>query len=168
MNVLFSYELYILTVPACFYTCLIIYLITWRLGSINTLFTVHTQWLSGQHSQQITMTHNIIWLFQVVFSAQHTIHFYIDIWIKYTCQGCNIGSKTFLADWGKLPLKFTCPTCTSTCPTTDVITKMSYTVQNITCQAGKLGSYSACQITQICMQIMMGRVFMLYAPAKKS
>ena len=29
--------------------------------------------------------------------------------------GCNIGSKTFLATWGTLPLKFTCPAGTSTC-----------------------------------------------------
>ena len=32
--------------------------------------------------------------------------------------GCNIGFKTLLAERGKLPLKFTYPAYTSTCPTT--------------------------------------------------
>ena len=32
--------------------------------------------------------------------------------------GFNIGSKTLLAEQGKLPIKFTCPASTSTCPAT--------------------------------------------------
>ena len=38
---------------------------------------------------------------------------------RYPGTGCNVGSKTVLyAKWGKLPLKFTCPASTSTCPST--------------------------------------------------
>ena len=37
---------------------------------------------------------------------------------QHTITGCNIGSKTLLAERGKLPKKFTCPTDTSTCPAT--------------------------------------------------
>ena len=32
--------------------------------------------------------------------------------------GCNIGCKTLFSERGKLPLKLTCPTSTSTCPAT--------------------------------------------------
>ena len=38
--------------------------------------------------------------------------------LSHTQTGCSIGSKTLLAKRGKLPLKFTCATGTSTCPTT--------------------------------------------------
>ena len=33
-------------------------------------------------------------------------------------SGCNIGCKTLFSEWGKLPLKLTCPASASTCPAT--------------------------------------------------
>ena len=55
--------------------------------------------------------------------------------------GCNIGSKTLLAKQGKLPLKFTCPVRTSTCPAT-LLNKGELhcedPAQNITCRSGKV------------------------------
>ena len=57
-------------------------------------------------------------------------------------QGCNIYSKTLLAKRGKLPLKFTCPTGTSTCPVFrgysrvySNSSRVQHRFQNITCQA---------------------------------
>ena len=42
---------------------------------------------------------------------------YVCTYIFMYIQGAT-GSKTLLAEWGKLPLKFTCLAGTSTCPTT--------------------------------------------------
>ena len=52
--------------------------------------------------------------------------------------GCNIGSRTVLAKGGKLPLKFACPSGTSTCPAT-LLNKGELHCedygQNVACQA---------------------------------
>ena len=56
--------------------------------------------------------------------------------------GCNIGSKTLLVGRRKLPLKFTCPDSTSTCPSTllnRVELHCEDSAKKITCQAGQIG-----------------------------
>ena len=53
-------------------------------------------------------------------------------------SGCNIGSKTLLAELGKLSLKFTCPAGTSTCLTT------LFNKGELLADWGELGSCSAC------------------------
>ena len=68
--------------------------------------------------------------------------------------GCNIGSKTLLAEWGMLPLKFTCPASTSTCPDT-LFQQMSCIARTlpktlIPTEQGKLGSCSACLHAVFC------------------
>ena len=40
--------------------------------------------------------------------------------ISIHVSGCNIGSKSVLAEQGKLPLRLTCPVGTSTCPNTQL------------------------------------------------
>ena len=49
--------------------------------------------------------------------------------------GCNVGSKTLLTEWGKTPLKSTCPSGTFTCPAT-LLNKGEDSAQNITCRVG--------------------------------
>ena len=61
--------------------------------------------------------------------------------------GFHIGSKLLLAEWGKLPLQFTCPAGTSTCPTT-LLNKGELhcedSTQNITFRAGHLVKLLLC------------------------
>ena len=68
-------------------------------------------------------------------------------------SGYNIGSETLLAEQGKLPLKFTCPTSTSTCPPLSE-TKLSYIARTLPktfpTERGKLGSRSAFPIAIFC------------------
>ena len=65
---------------------------------------------------------------------------------------CNIGSKTSLAKQVKLPLKFTCPAGTSTCPTTllnkgELHWDSGRTLpKTLLAEPGKLGSCSVCPI----------------------
>ena len=63
----------------------------------------------------------------------------------YGCSGCIIGSKTLLAERGKLPLKLTCPAGTYTCPATRL--NKGYTSRTLPktllAERGKLGSCSA-------------------------
>ena len=81
-------------------------------------------------------------------------------------SGCNIGSKTFLAERGKLPLKFICPAGTSTYPAT-LLNKDELhcedSAQNITAGRSKLGSCSACPtFCQIHLQLSTGQAVMLH------
>ena len=52
--------------------------------------------------------------------------------------GWNLGSKTLLAELGKLPLKFTCPDGTSPCPATQLNKGNLHFEENITCRAGQV------------------------------
>ena len=65
----------------------------------------------------------------------------IVLWTKTALAWCKIGSKTLLADRSKLPLKFTCPVSTSTCPAT-LLNKdeLHYedSAQNKPCWAGQV------------------------------
>ena len=51
--------------------------------------------------------------------------------------GCNIGCKTPISEQGKLPLKLTCPTGTSTCPAT-LLKEILDFAQNITWWVGQV------------------------------
>ena len=81
-----------------------------------------------------------------------------------------MGSKTSLAEQGKLPLKFTCPAGTSTCPATLLIKGELHcedSARNITCRAwGKLGFCLDCPIAVFCrihLKLAMGQVGMLHS-----
>ena len=50
--------------------------------------------------------------------ATSTAFLYIDTPGISSQAGCNIGCKTLFSEWGKLPLKLTCPAGTLTCPAT--------------------------------------------------
>ena len=74
----------------------------------------------------------------------------------YGCSRCIIGSKTLLAERGKLPPKLTCPAGTYTCPATRL--NKGYTARTLPktllAERGKLGSCSAWPIAVFC-QILL-------------
>ena len=51
-------------------------------------------------------------------TPSRTMHFRREGERRAADSGCNMGCKTLFAEWGKLPLKLTCPAGTSTCPAT--------------------------------------------------
>ena len=66
---------------------------------------------------------------------------------KLPVAGWNIGSKTLLAERGKLTLKFTCLAGTSTCPATLLNKSNSRTLPiTLLAERGNLGSCFACPI----------------------
>ena len=65
--------------------------------------------------------------------SKHTVAFEMSS----NFSGCNIGYRTLLAEWGKLPLKFTCIAGNFTCPATGEL-HCADCAQNITCLAGKV------------------------------
>ena len=83
-------------------------------------------------------------------------------------SGCNIDSKIFLAERGKLPLKLTCPVGPSTCPATLVNKGELHckdSAQNITCWAGQvrvLFCLPDCHFWQIDLQLAIGQVVLSY------
>ena len=86
--------------------------------------------------------------------------------VKGKAAGCNIGSETSLAELGKLPIKFTCPDSTFTCPTTPLKLHWEDSIQNITCRWGPvrvLFCLPDCHFCRIHLQLAMGQVFMLHA-----
>ena len=97
-------------------------------------------------------------------------HLDLTLVIKFgmNTSGCNIGSKTLLAEWGKLPLKFTCPTSTSTCPATMLNKlrqiKASYIVrtENNTCLKQCIIVLLAI-VCQMHLQLTVGQVVMMHA-----
>ena len=79
--------------------------------------------------------------------------------------GCNIGSKALVAKRGKVPIDFTCPAGTSTCPATQLnkrwVSLWGLSPNFILSTSGKFGFCSACPIAIFC-QIHLQAV-MLYA-----
>ena len=85
--------------------------------------------------QQELVQHLLLWL---PGSRSNDLLLKTQYYTKYTW--CNIDFKTSLAEPGKLPLKFTGPAGTFTCPAT-LLNKGEYVVIlriNITCQAGQV------------------------------
>ena len=87
--------------------------------------------------------------------------------------GCNIGSKTLLAERGKLPLTLTCLADSPTCPAT-LLNKGELqckdSVQNITCQVGQVWVLFCLSIAIFCLihlQLAMRQKVMLHAGMSK-